>query len=588
MAGDAARVQKRRGVWKDAGVTDSTSAGPAAVRLAAQRWLALDPDPVTRAETQALLDAAATGAAKALEDLANRFTGRLQFGTAGIRAAIGAGPQRMNRLVVRQTAAGVAADLLATVPDAAARGVVVGGDARHGSKEFVEDVAAVLAAAGVASMRFPDPTPTPLVAFATKHLNVAAGIQVTASHNPPADNGMKVYWGDGAQIVPPMDARIAAAIDVVATGPIALAGPDSPLAQFVDPTLVDQYVEGVHALDPHTASASERAALKIVITPMHGVGGVLLVRILGEAGFTQVVPVAEQFAPDPDFPTVSFPNPEEPGALDLAFATARRVGADIIIANDPDADRCALAVLDPSAEGGWRMLRGDEVGWVLADHLLGVPSEDPRPTLLVTTLVSSSLLRAMAARRGAAYVETLTGFKWLARAAMDRPDHRLVLAYEEALGYCVGDLVADKDGFSAALVAADLAARRKADGSSLLGALADIESTYGRYDTSQWSLRFDGPAAADDMAALMVRARAAHPSEIAGCTVVEEWDYLTSDPPADVVVFSLGEIGRITVRPSGTEPKCKVYFEVVSHGGAAAVTVDELRLAMALLLGVPA
>ena len=568
-------------------MTDSSALGPAVVR-AAEAWLALDPDAVTRAETQALLDAAATGEAKAVEDLANRFTGRLQFGTAGIRAAMGAGPQRMNRLVVRQTAAGVAADLLATVPDAASRGVVIGGDARHGSKEFVEDVAAVLAAAGIASMRFAHPTPTPVVAFATKHRNVAAGIQVTASHNPPADNGMKVYWGDGAQIVPPIDGRIAAAIDVASLGPIELADASDPLATLCSSTLVDQYVSGVHTLDPHTAAAAERAALKVVITPMHGVGGAILLRVLTEAGFTHVVPVAEQFEPDPDFPTVSFPNPEEPGALDLAFVTARRVDADIIIANDPDADRCALAVPDPSADGGWRMLRGDEVGWVLADHLLGVPSDDPRPTLLVTTLVSSSLLSAMAARRGATYVETLTGFKWLARAAMDRPDHRLVLAYEEALGYCVGDLVADKDGFSAALVAADLAARRKADGSSLLGALADIESTYGRYDTSQWSLRFDGPTAADEMAALMVRARAAHPTEIAGCAVVDERDYLTSEPPADVVVFFLGEIGRITVRPSGTEPKCKVYFEVVSHGGAAAVTVDELRLAMALLLGVAA
>lgn len=568
-------------------MTDSSASGPAVVR-AAEAWLALDPDAVTRAETQALLDAAATGEAKAVEDLVNRFTGRLQFGTAGIRAAMGAGPQRMNRLVVRQTAAGVAADLLATVPDAASRGVVIGGDARHGSKEFVEDVAAVLAAAGIASMRFAHPTPTPVVAFATKHRNVAAGIQVTASHNPPADNGMKVYWGDGAQIVPPIDGRIAAAIDVASLGPIELADASDPLATLCSSTLVDQYVSGVHTLDPHTAAAAERAALKVVITPMHGVGGAILLRVLTEAGFTHVVPVAEQFEPDPDFPTVSFPNPEEPGALDLAFVTARRVDADIIIANDPDADRCALAVPDPSADGGWRMLRGDEVGWVLADHLLGVPSDDPRPTLLVTTLVSSSLLSAMAARRGATYVETLTGFKWLARAAMDRPDHRLVLAYEEALGYCVGDLVADKDGFSAALVAADLAARRKADGSSLLGALADIESTYGRYDTSQWSLRFDGPTAADEMAALMVRARAAHPTEIAGCAVVDERDYLTSEPPADVVVFFLGEIGRITVRPSGTEPKCKVYFEVVSHGGAAAVTVDELRLAMALLLGVAA
>ena len=534
-----------------------------------------------------MLDAAATGDAKAIDELVNRFTGRLQFGTAGIRAALGAGPQRMNRLVVRQTAAGVAADLLATVPDASTRGVVIGGDARHGSKEFVEDVAAVLAAAGIASMSFPDPTPTPVVAFATKHLDVAAGIQVTASHNPPADNGMKVYWGDGAQIVPPLDGRIAAAIDVAAAGPIALADAAHPLATRCDPSLIDHYVAGVHALDPHTSSASERAALKVVITPMHGVGGALLLRVLTESGFADVVPVAEQFAPDPDFPTVSFPNPEEPGALDLAVATARRVGADLIIANDPDADRCALAVPDPSAVGGWRMLRGDEVGWVLADHLLGVPSDDPRPTLLITTLVSSSLLSAMAKRRGATYVETLTGFKWLARAAMDRPDHRLVLAYEEALGYCVGDLVADKDGFSAALVAADLAARRKADASSLLGALAEIESTYGRYDTSQWSLRFDGPTAAEDMAALMVRARASHPKEIAGCAVVSERDYLTNDPPADVIVYSLGEIGRITVRPSGTEPKCKVYFEVVSHGDAAAVTVGDLRGAMVLLLGVP-
>ena len=562
----------------------STMASPEA---AARAWLDGDPDPVTRAETQLLLDAAATGDAKAADDLANRFTGRIQFGTAGIRAALGAGPQRMNRLVVRQTAAGVAADLLANVSDAAVRGVVIGGDARHGSKEFVHDVAAVLAAAGIASMRFADPTPTPVVAFATKHLNVAAGIQVTASHNPPADNGMKVYWGDGAQIVPPIDGRIAAAIDGAAKRPISLAGPNDPLARLCPSTLVDQYVAGVHGLDPQTSSAAERAELKIVITPMHGVGGALLVRVLSEAGFTHVVPVVEQFAPDPDFPTVSFPNPEEPGALDLAFATARRVDADLIIANDPDADRCALAVPDPSAEGGWRMLRGDEVGWILADHLLGLASDDPRPTLLLTTLVSSSLLSAMAARRGATYVETLTGFKWLARAAMDRPDHRLVLAYEEALGYCVGELVADKDGFSAALVAADLAARRKADGSSLLGALRDIESIYGRYDTSQWSLRFDGSTAAEDMAALMVRARSAHPTVIAGCTVSGKRDYLASEPPADVVVFSLGEIGRITVRPSGTEPKCKVYFEIVSHDLAAAVTVDELRRAMALLLGVP-
>ncbi len=560
-------------------------ADPSAVRTSAEAWLASDPDPATQAETRALLSSTA---ADADATLAARFVGRLQFGTAGIRAALGAGPQRMNRLVVRQTAAGVAANLLATVPDARERGVVIGGDARHGSKEFVEDVAAVLAAVGIPTMRFTEPTPTPVVAFATKHLDVAAGIQVTASHNPPADNGMKVYWGDGAQIVPPLDGRIAEAINTAAAAPIALAALDDPRCALVDPTLVDQYVAGVHALDPHTSTTSERNALKVVITPMHGVGGALLLRVLTEAGFADVIPVAEQFAPDPDFPTVSFPNPEEPGALDLAFATARRVGADLIVANDPDADRCALAIPDDSVVGGWRMLRGDEVGWLLADHLLGVASDDPRPTLLITTLVSSSLLSVMASRRGATYVETLTGFKWLARAAMDRPDHRLVLAYEEALGYCVGDLVADKDGFSAALVACDLAARRHADGSSLLGALGEIEAAYGRYETSQWSLRFDGPTAADDMAGLMVVARAAHPTAIAGVPVTGARDYLSNEPPADVVVFYLGEIGRITVRPSGTEPKCKVYFEVVSHGGVSTVTVEALRLAMADLLHIPA
>lgn len=561
------------------------SADPSVVRASAEAWLAADPDPTTRAETGTLLSATGDGADAAL---AARFVGRLQFGTAGIRAAIGAGPQRMNRLVVRQTAAGIAADLLATVPDARERGVVIGGDARHGSKEFVADAATVLAAAGIPTMRFTTPTPTPVVAFATRYLDVAAGIQVTASHNPPADNGMKVYWGDGAQIVPPLDGRIAAAIEAAAGSPIALAELDDPRCTIVDPTLVDRYVAGVHGLDPHTSTTSERKALRVVITPMHGVGGALLMRVLTEAGFADVVPVAEQFTPDPDFPTVAFPNPEEPGALDLAFATARRVGADLIVANDPDADRCALAVPDASVAGGWRMLRGDEVGWLLAEHLLGVASDDPRPPMLLTTLVSSSLLSAMAARRGATYVETLTGFKWLARAAMDRPELRLVLAYEEALGYCVGDLVADKDGFSAALVACDLAARRKADGSSLLGALGDIEALYGRYNTSQWSLRFDGPTAADDMVALMVRARAAHPTSIADVAVTSERDYLANDPPADVVVFNLGETGRITVRPSGTEPKCKVYFEVIDRGDGPTVSIDVLRLAMASILGVPA
>jgi phosphomannomutase len=566
-------------------VTDQpTSPSPADVRAAALAWLAADPDPVTRAETESLLATADD------ETLAARFVGRLQFGTAGIRAALGAGPQRMNRLVVRQTAAGLAADLLAQVPDAATKGVVLGGDARHGTKEFVEDFARVFAAAGIKTMRFTEPIPTPVVAYATKRLDVAAGICVTASHNPPADNGVKVYWGDGAQIVPPMDGRIAAAIDHAALSATVLTPLDHELCTLIDAKIVDDYVAGVHALDPHTSTPAERASLAVVITPMHGVGGELAMRILREAGYTNVTPVAEQFVPDPDFPTVSFPNPEEPGALDLAFALARNIAADLIVANDPDADRCALAVPDSTVAGGWRRLSGDEVGWSLATHLLTAAQGDSSSKkLLITTLVSSSLLSKMAARWNVEYVETLTGFKWLARAAMDRPDHRLILAYEEALGYCVGDLVADKDGLSAALVACDLAARCKADGSTILDLLKSIDELYGRHQTSQWSLRFDGPQAAQDMAALIVRARAAKPKEIAGCPVVITRDYLVNEPPADVLVFDLGSVGRITVRPSGTEPKCKVYFEVVAPADEEApVTVRALTDAMAVLLGVPA
>lgn len=556
-----------------------------------QAWMALDPDPDTVAEAQALLDAQDQGG------LRSRFDDRLAFGTAGLRGALGAGPNRMNELLVRQTAAGLADYVLEVVPDAKARGVVIGYDARHKSDRFAVATARVFAAKGMRAFLFPHHVPTPVLAFSVLHLGVAVGVQVTASHNPPADNGYKVYWGDGPQIVPPLDTEIAAAIDRVAasTELVALTEPDHPLITVVDPAVPQRYQEAIRALDPKQSSSTDRAALRIVYTPMHGVGGRTLTEALGAAGFSDVVPVPEQFEPDPDFSTVAFPNPEEPGALDLALALAAHEHADLVIANDPDADRLGVAIPDPSAPGGWRPLRGDEIGWLLADHLLAHPLQDPAGSgpranadrLVCTTIVSSSLLRSMAESYGVQYVETLTGFKWLARAALERSHLEQVLSYEEALGYCVGSVVRDKDGISAALVFADLAASLKASGSSVVARLAEIERRFGRYDTEQWSLRFDGPTAGADMAALMNRLRADLPKSVAGIAVTESKDLAAAQPPADVVTLLLGDGTRITVRPSGTEPKCKVYFETVTRQGAPApLPIAELKAAMAQLLGV--
>ena len=543
-----------------------------------QDWLRLDPDPDTRAELQALLGADDEDA------LAERFGKRLQFGTAGLRGALGAGPNRMNRLVVRAAAAGLARYLLDTVPDAGAHGVVIGFDARHKSAVFALDSARVFAAAGLAVHLFPTVVPTPTLAFAITHLGVAAGVQVTASHNPPADNGYKVYLGDGAQIVPPADTEIATRIDAVFAdlGALELARHDDPRIRFVEPSVEAAYRTGALALDPHVSNAAERARLRIVHTAMHGVGHASATALLGEAGFTDVRPVAEQAVPDPDFPTIAFPNPEEPGALDLALDLARRTGADLVLANDPDADRMAAAVADPSVPGGWRMLRGDEVGWLLAEHLLRTRRPGDPNRMLATTIVSSSLLRAMAAAHGVVYIETLTGFKWLARAALDRPGLTLVLAYEEALGYCVGDQVRDKDGLSAAVVFADLAAHVKGQGSTLLNELRRIADRYGDHQTTQWSIRFDGADAGERMTALMTRARAQPPTVLGGATVTGVRDLADADPPADVLVLSLGDAGRVVIRPSGTEPKCKIYIEAV--GGK--VEPEAVRRDIAAALGI--
>ena len=554
------------------------------LRAVVEAWIARDPDPDTVVEAEALLTA------DDADGVRDRFDTRLAFGTAGLRGAIGAGPNRMNRLLVRQTAAGLADHLLANVPDAATKGVVIGYDARHKSDAFAADTAQVMAAKGIKAMLFPHIVPTPVVAFAVLYLSAAAGVQVTASHNPPADNGYKVYWGDGPQIVPPLDDEIAACIHAVAANPdaVILSAPDDPLIHTVDESLVDAYLAGVRALDPHTSEPDARGALKIAYTALHGVGGATIMRAFADAGFTDVSPVPEQFDPDPDFPTVAFPNPEEAGALDLAFAHARKIGAHIIVANDPDADRLAVAIPDTSRAAGWRALRGDELGWIMADHLLKVTATATRPRLVCTTIVSSSLLSAMAKAHEVDYVETLTGFKWLARAALARTEHQHVLSYEEALGYCVGSLVRDKDGMSAAIVAADLAAGLLRDGSSMAERIAEIEATFGRYDTEQWALRFAGSDAQQKMAALMDGLRAGLPSAVAGVPVTEVRDLLDAEPPADVVVLFLADGTRLTVRPSGTEPKCKVYFETVTRPGQEPVGIPVLKAAMADILGVPA
>lgn len=543
----------------------------------ARTWLEQDPDPDTRQELEQLLADGRDG------ELADRFGTPLQFGTAGLRAALGAGPARMNRLVVRHAAAGLAAWLTAGGHGGGL--VVVGHDARHKSRAFAEDTARVMAAAGMRCALVDGPVPTPVLAFALLHLGGVAGVQVTASHNPPQDNGYKVYVGDGAQIVPPMDREIEACIRSASATPVPVAPLDHPSITTWGASVRDAYRLGVESLDPATSLAAERSALRIVYTAMHGVGAHTMLAVFDTAGFTDVVPVAEQRDPDPEFPTVAFPNPEEPGALDLALALARRVDAHLVIANDPDADRLGAAVPDPSVPGGWRPLKGDEVGWLLADHLLRATSSLGAQRMVATTIVSSSLLRVIAARHGVHHEETLTGFKWLARAALAHPDLHPVLEYEEALGYCVGTMVRDKDGISAALVLADLAAAVHAAGSSIVERLHELADTYGRSVTDQWSVRFEGTTAQQDMAALMDRLRAAPPVELDGVTVVEIRDLAQADPPADVLVYRVGDRGRVVVRPSGTEPKCKVYFEVLGEGDRP--TVTGLRASMEELLARP-
>ncbi|MEV0745299.1 phospho-sugar mutase [Streptomyces sp. NBC_01220] len=519
----------------------------------ARTWLAEDPDPETRDELAKLIDA------EDLDELGARFSGTLQFGTAGLRGEIGAGPMRMNRAVVIRAAAGLAAYLKDQGQDGGL--VVIGYDARYKSTDFARDTAAVMTGAGLRAAVLPRPLPTPVLAYAIRHLGAVAGVEVTASHNPPRDNGYKVYLGDGSQIVPPADGEIAAAI--AAVGPLdTVPRPDNGWETLGDEVL-DAYLARTDAV---LAAGSPRTA-HVVYTAMHGVGTSVLTAAFDRAGFPAPVLVAEQAEPDPAFPTVAFPNPEEPGAMDLAFATARRSNPDLVIANDPDADRCAVAVPDPAVDGGWRMLRGDEVGALLAAHLVrrGVSG------VFAESIVSSSLLGRIAEKAGLGYEETLTGFKWIARV------EGLRYGYEEALGYCVDpDGVRDKDGVTAALLVAELASVLKEQGRTLLDLLDDLALEHGLHATDQLSVRVEDLSVIADA---MRRLREQPPAALAGLAVTSAEDLARGTellPATDGLRYHL-EGARVIVRPSGTEPKLKCYLEVVVPVGSA----DELPAARA-------
>ncbi|MFF9260334.1 phospho-sugar mutase [Streptomyces longwoodensis] len=507
----------------------------------ARAWLAEDPDPETRDELAALLASGDTA------ELAARFAGTLQFGTAGLRGELGAGPMRMNRSVVIRAAAGLAAYLKANgTPHGGADAglVVIGYDARHKSADFARDTAAVMTGAGLRAAVLPRPLPTPVLAFAIRHLGAVAGVEVTASHNPPRDNGYKVYLGDGSQIVPPADAGIAAEIDAVA----ALADVPRPDGGWL--TLDDSVLEAYLARTDAVLSPGSPRTARTVYTAMHGVGKDVLLAAFARAGFPAPVLVAEQAEPDPLFPTVAFPNPEEPGAMDLAFATAREADPDLVIANDPDADRCAVAVKDG---GAWRMLRGDEVGALLGAHLV---ARGARGTF-AESIVSSSLLGRIAEKAGLPFEETLTGFKWIARV------DGLRYGYEEALGYCVDpEGVRDKDGITAALLVTELASALKAEGRTLGDLLDDLAVEHGLHATDQLSVRVEDLSVIADA---MRRLREHPPTELAGLPVTRAEDLERGTealPPTDGLRYTL-DGARVVVRPSGTEPKLKCYLEVV-------------------------
>jgi phosphomannomutase len=548
---------------------DTAPADPATDPVAlATAWIAGDPDPDTRAELQALLDAGDTDA------LAERFAGQIEFGTAGLRGIVGPGPLAMNRAVVIRTSRGLADHLLTAVPDAAGRGVVVGFDARHDSRRFAQDAVGVFAGAGLRVHWFPTPQPTPLIAYAQKVLDAAGGVVITASHNPPEYNGYKVYVEGAAQIVPPTDAAIATAIDAV--GPAAEVPredpADSDLAAPVAAEVVDRYLADLAAARP---PVTDGAWPTIVYTPLHGVARDLMVRALAEAGYDDVHVVPSQAEPDPDFSTVAFPNPEEPGAFDAALALAGEVGADLVIANDPDGDRLAVAV--PDRAGGHRPLSGNQIGVLLADHLLAGSTADRK--LVVSSIVSTPMVASVAAAYDARAEVSLTGFKWIwgaGRVLEADEGYTFVYGFEEALGSSVGSVVRDKDGIGAGVAFADLSRALEATGRSVLDRLDELAVEHGLWVSHQLSITRPGLEGAREIAAAMVVLASRLPEELAGHAVTAATDFRTGAdqrPPwlttHDLVALDLVD-GRAMIRPSGTEPKCKIYIDL-----RAEVTADD-------------
>jgi len=522
-------------------------------------WIEGDPDVEDRATLQGLLDSGDE------EELHRRFDAPLTFGTAGLRGPVMAGPAGMNRYTVRRATQGVIAWLHEIGVDAN-RGVVVGRDARRGSESFNDEVVGVLLGAGVKVYEMPEPLPTPLVAYCVKKIGAAAGIMVTASHNPPQDNGYKLYSEDGSQIIPPHD-EIVERLANEATTP-KLGERTSAQHEWISKDLLEEY----RAHFTHRFGVPGGSELAITYTPLHGVGGATMMELFSRAGYSSVTPVAKQFEPDSAFPTLPFPNPEEPGALDLAMAHADEVSSRLVIANDPDADRLGAAARDGEV---WHVLRGDQIGWLLASSMLPTMS-DPRD-VVATTIVSSTLLRKMARDAGVRFVMTLTGFKWLARAA---GDDVLRFGYEEALGFAVDPEVADKDGLSAGLALAQLCDELGRQGQTLMDRLDEIETRYGVHSIFQLSLRAEGPTGLSAINESVQSIRERPPASLGGIAVSEHFDLNLGYEglgSTDGVLLQLGESGRVVVRPSGTEPKLKAYIEITSPPSNATSLEEQRR-----------
>lgn len=531
---------------------------------AAAAWRDQDPDDETRAELDALIREARAGSSDALADIVDRFATRLEFGTAGLRGALGAGPNRMNRVLVAQAAAGLAGYLLSREERPTA---VIGYDGRKNSRVFATDTAEILAGAGVAATLLPRLLPTPVLAFAVRQLSASAGVMVTASHNPAVDNGYKVYLGgadNGSQIVPPADGEIAAHILVAASGDLRSL-PRSTDYTVADESILDAYISSTAAI------GSARSQPRVVYTPMHGVGWETARRVFAAAGFDEPATVAEQLEPDGTFPTVAFPNPEEPGALDLAFAKAVESGADLILANDPDADRLAVGL--PTADG-WRRLSGNEVGLLLGWRA----AQRATSGTVACSIVSSPGLAAIAELRGLTHLETLTGFKWISRA----PD--LVFGFEEALGYLVDPaIVRDKDGISAAVDLLSLVSELQAEGRTLADEADDLTERIGAFESAQISLRFTDLS---EIPRIMDGLRSRPPAQVGSIAVRAIDDFeegIDGFAPNDILRIWMTDGSRIVVRPSGTEPKLKVYIDVSSVAGTVAERTADARGRVATL-----